>query len=355
MSTASSRAASSPEPVSVVDSAPDLVEALDAPCSMRLRVPATSANLGPGYDCMGLALGLHDEIVVEAAPRAAEAAAEVRVDVDGEGAEALPTDASHLVVTLIERILAARGFRLPDLTVRASNRIPHSRGLGSSAAAIASAVAVADQLLPEGLDADEQLQIGARIEGHPDNYAPALRGGLAVSWREGETFRTARLRPHPRLRTVLAVPAAEQSTTAARGVLPEQIAHAEAADNSARSALLVHALTAEPELLLPATEDRLHQQQRRGAFPASMALVDRLRDAGHAAVISGAGPSVLVLADGDEAAEAARRRIGEAVDVVDPAAAGAEGGRDHEGGLDTWRSLILPISDVGATVEAHRR
>ncbi|GAB3189964.1 homoserine kinase [Nesterenkonia suensis] len=321
------------------DSREDLAEVLEVPRAFRLRVPATSANLGPGYDCMGLALQLHDVIDVVASPRRAAEQPRISVVVEGEGAASLPRDASHLVISLVTRILAERGYRIPDLQVTAQNHIPHSRGLGSSAAAVASAVVVADTLLPDGLSADEQLQIGSRIEGHPDNYVPALRGGVALSWQEGQTFRSTALVPHERLRTVLAVPDVEQSTAEARGVLPETVPHAVAAANSARTGLLVHALTTAPELLLAATEDRLHQEQRRGAFAPSMALVDSLRAAGHAAMISGAGPSVLVLVEGDQAAREAETHV---------AAHARFSG-------DTWRPAILAISPTGATVEEYPR
>ncbi|GAA1142403.1 homoserine kinase [Nesterenkonia lutea] len=343
-----------------------LLDPLSAPVMFHLRVPATSANLGPGYDTMGLALGLYDEITVEASPRRA-AEANIEISVEGEGAATLPRDASHLVVTLVEKILTAKGYSLPDLRVRAQNNIPHSRGLGSSASAVASAVMTADALLPEGLTEDEKLQIGSRIEGHPDNYVPALRGGVAISWQqmpgvlsaggEGDAagasagdaraapapgvFKTARLAPHPLLRTVVAVPNFEQSTQVARDLLPAQVEHALAARNSARAALLVHALTSAPELLLEATEDSLHQEQRRPAFPGSMALVDSLRAAGFPAVISGAGPSVLVLAAGDEQARAAAEHIA------------VLGGPDSRGHVFT--PTILPIAESGATVEAHQR
>lgn len=316
-----------------------LAEVLSDVRSLRLSMPATSANLGPGYDCMGLALSLHDVIDVVAAPRRDPSQPQISVRIDGEGSSRLPRDASHLVVSLVSRILARHGFRLPDLEVSAQNRIPHSRGLGSSAAAVASAVVLADALLPAGLSAEEQLQIGSRIEGHPDNYAPALRGGVAISWQEGDVFCTAPLVPHERLRTVLAIPDFEQSTAEARDVLPDEVPHADAAANSARTGLLVHAMTTAPELLLPATGDRLHQEQRRSAFEPSMVLVDSLRAAGHAAVISGAGPAVLVLADGDVSAQEAHAHIS----------------HHAESAGDTWCPSILRISASGATVEEHQR
>ncbi len=313
-----------------------LLAPLDAERSFRIRVPATSANLGPGYDCMGMALGLYDYLEVRAAPRADPSRTAVDVVVEGEGYADLPRDASHLVVSLVSSILGQRGFHLPDLQLHARNAIPHARGLGSSAAAVASAVAVAGALLPEGLSAEEQLQIGSRIEGHPDNYVPALRGGLAVSWESHGSFHTAPLSVHPQVRAVVAVPDFVQSTRVARGLLPESIPHAEAAQNSGRAALLVHALTTAPDFLFAATEDYLHQQYRRGAFMEAMALVDELRRSGQAAVISGAGPTVLILCPDEESAQTAVRTV-----------------EDYDG--DTFTPSILPISGSGVTVEEYQR
>ncbi|GAA1824324.1 homoserine kinase [Nesterenkonia flava] len=327
------------------ETAEPLLSPLSEPVSFRLRVPATSANLGPGYDSMGLALALYDEVTVDAAPRADQREAAVDVVVSGEGAETLPSDASHLVIAVVERILGAKGYQLPDLRVQAKNVIPHSRGLGSSAAAVACAVLTADQLIPGGLSEDDKLQIGSRLEGHPDNYVPALRGGVAVSWEASgghkvPIFRTAALRVHPGLRTVVAIPNFVQSTQAARDLLPETVAHAEAAKNSSRAGLLVHALTNDLDLLFEATEDSLHQEFRRPAFPASMGLVDALRDTGLAAVISGAGPAVLVLTDSEGTARASQ--------VITAYADTLTGG-------DTFAPRSLPLSTTGATVEAIQR
>lgn len=331
-----------PDAAAGTSAADQLREPLTGPLSFRLSVPATSANLGPGYDTLGLALEWRDEIEVTASPRADPKAPEVDVLVHGEGAAELPTDASHLVVTAVQRILAARGYWLPDLQVRAHNTIPHSRGLGSSAAAIVTAVLTAHQLLPSGLSAEEQLQIGSRIEGHPDNYAPALRGSVAVSWQSADTpeplFRTVPLQPHSELTCVLAVPSFVQSTQAARDLLPASIPHEQAARNSSRAALLVHAITAAPALLLDATEDYLHQEYRRSAFPQSMYLVDQLRAAGYAAVISGAGPAVLVLTEASRAASC--------VQLLETLASPE--------GTDTFAARSLPIARTGATVEVLR-
>lgn len=321
-----------------------LREPLTQPVSFTLTVPATSANLGPGYDAMGLALELRDTVTVHAHPREDPAKPSVSVAIEGEGAADLPSDASHLVVTVMEKIMAAKGYHLPDIDVHATNVIPHSRGLGSSAAAIASAVITADQLIPGGLSDHEKLQIGSRIEGHPDNYVPALRGGVAVSWDSdtdgGEAqYRSAAIAAHAQVRCVVAVPGFVQSTQAAREVLPGSVPHDHAARNSARAALLVHAITHDPALLFEATEDYLHQEYRRQAFPASMHLVDVLRTAGHAAVISGAGPAVLVLTTDSAADEVAA--------VI--TAHCAEAPEDQR-----FIPRNLPIATAGVTVEASQ-
>lgn len=327
----------------VGERAEQLRSPLTAPQSFVLRVPATSANLGPGYDTLGLALELRDQIHVTASPRKDPAEARVEVTVQGEGAKKLPADASHMVIAVVEQILASKGYSLPDLEVAAINRIPHSRGLGSSAAAVATAVTAAEQILPQGLSQDEKLQIGSRIEGHPDNYVPALWGGVAVSWSctdpERAIYRAATLTVHPRVTTVVAIPDFEQSTQVARKVLPPTVPHDQAAKNSARTALLVHALTSDPELLLEATEDFLHQEYRRQSFPASMALMDSLREQGFPAVISGAGPAVLVMTD-STSASAAQNHIAYFA--------------QHRPAGDTFTPHNLPIAAAGVTVEVPR-
>jgi homoserine kinase len=257
------------------------------------RVPATSANLGPGFDALGLALGLHDEL------RAEVARAGVRVAVTGEGVGELPTDGTHLVVRAMDATFDLLGRRPDGLSVTCANRIPQARGLGSSSAAIVGGILLARELVAGGpgrLDRAEVLRLAARLEGHPDNVAPCLLGGFTIAWTEptGQA-RAVSLQPAPRVQPVLFVPDERGLTAAARAALPGSVPHADAALTAGRAALLVHALTADPGLLLPATEDRLHQRYRAAGMPGTAALVDSLRDAGVAAVVSGAGPSVLAL------------------------------------------------------------
>ena len=249
--------------------------------SVRVRVPATSANLGPAYDCMGLALDLWDEVGVEVLDHPG-----VQIDVTGEGADTVPHDESHLVVATLRQGLVELGYPRPDagLHLTAFNAIPQSRGLGSSAAAIVSGLALAWGLACPGvpLDRTELLTMAAAIEGHPDNAAPA---GLAVN---------------PSIIFRVFVPDRHVPTALARQVLPEQVDRADAVQQVLAASLLVTALTTSPEHLLAATQDWLHQPYRRTLMPESAALMDALRDRGVATVISGAGPTVLALGARDQ-------------------------------------------------------
>jgi homoserine kinase len=258
---------------------------------VQVRVPATSANLGPAFDCAGLALRLHDVLEFAVTPSG------LSVEVSGVGAGELPTDESHLVVRAFRAACAELGWSPPGLRLVAENAIPQGRGLGSSAAAVVAGVLGAWALCPdvEGIDGNAVLRLVTALEGHPDNVAACFVGGATLSWTGSDGVVADQLLAHAELRPVVLVPPATLSTETARGLLPAVVPHADAAFNAGRAALLVHALTAEPGLLLAATEDRLHQRQRAAAMPESFELVGRLREAGHAAVISGAGPSVLVL------------------------------------------------------------
>jgi homoserine kinase len=260
--------------------------------SVHVRVPATSANIGPGFDAFGLALARHDFV------EARVAGSDVRVEVAGEGAGELPTDGSHLVARAMAAAFAELGERPPGLRVRCRNAIPQARGLGSSSAAIVAGVLLARALTVEGarrLDDAAVLALASRIEGHPDNVAPCLLGGFTIAYLTGGVGRAVRLTPSPAVTPVVYVPPVRGLTAEARAALPSDVPHSDAAFNAGRAALLVHALTVDPELLLSATEDRLHQNYRAPGMPATSALVSTLREAGVAAVVSGAGPTVLAL------------------------------------------------------------
>ena len=260
---------------------------------VRVRVPATSANLGPAFDSAGLALALYDDVIVRIADSG------LTVDVAGEGSQDLPRDKRHLVVKSLRAAFTALGGQPRGLEVVCANRIPQSRGLGSSSAAIVAAVVAARALVLGGeeiLDDDAALRLATELEGHPDNVAACLRGGLTFAWTSAAGVQVHRVQVHPDVRPVAFVPSTKASTKKVRGLLPETVPHADAAANSARTALLGFAMTSTPSLLLDATQDYLHQSYRASAMPRSAALVAALRADGIPAVISGAGPTVLALA-----------------------------------------------------------
>ena len=261
---------------------------LDAP--VHVRVPATSANLGPGFDSAGLALRLHDDVVVRVAPSG------LGVGVSGEGVDDVARGERHLVVRALRATFDRLGGQPGGLQVRCTNRIPHARGLGSSSAAIVAGIVAACALVADAeLDDQARLELADELEGHPDNVAACLRGGATFAWTEGSRPQVLRMDTHPDLAPVAFVPATRSSTKAARGLLPASVPYADAVLNASRALLLPHALAVDPRLLLAATEDRLHQGYRAPAMPASMALVTELRAAGVPAVVSGAGQTVLAL------------------------------------------------------------
>ncbi|MBO1336202.1 homoserine kinase [Streptomyces sp. VRA16 Mangrove soil] len=275
--------------------------------AVRVRVPATSANLGPGFDSLGLSLGLYDDVVVRVADSG------LNIDIAGEGSETLPRDESHLLVRALRTAFDALGGQPRGLEIVCANRIPHGRGLGSSSAAIVAAVVAARAVTIGGdvkLDDAALLELATEIEGHPDNVAPCLLGGFTIAWMENGAGRAIRLDAADSIVPVVFVPGKPVLTEMARGLLPRSVPHVDAAANAGRAALLVEALTRRPELLLPATEDRLHQEYRAPAMPESAALVERLRADGVPAVISGAGPTVLALVE-DGAADKVARLAGE--------------------------------------------
>jgi len=289
---------------------------LPAGLTASATVAASSANLGPGFDSLGLSLGLYDVVEVEPTD------AGLVVEVTGAGAGEVPTGEDHLVVQAIRAGLAHAGTAQPGLRLRCRNVIPHGRGLGSSASAVVAGVLAARGLLadPELIDDDAALLLADRFEGHPDNVAASLLGSFTLSWVDGVAGRprAVRLAVHADVVPVACVPGTELATSKARAMLPREVPHADAAFNAGRAALLVEALTHRPDLLLPATEDRLHQRQRACAMPQTWDLVVALRAAGHAAVVSGAGPTALVFGTGPAPASAVARIAGPGWDVLTP-------------------------------------
>jgi homoserine kinase len=333
----------------------------------RVRAPATSANLGPGFDALGLALALHDEVEAQVTDGG------LVIEVAGEGGGTAAAGERHLVVRAMRAAFGAIGEQPPGIALHCANAIPHGRGLGSSAAAICSGVLAARALA--GADgtrlSDEAVfQLAVMLEGHPDNVAACLAGGLTIAWmpRPGPTApagagelgadrsgagepgagesgagepggaRLLRIGVPAALRAVACVPAEPLATEAARQALPQTVPHEDAAANAARSALLIAALTGAPNLLFDATEDFLHQPYRAAIMPETASLLGALRRAGAAAVVSGAGPTVLVLSfDGQwpsaEAVDSIARETGIAWHVI-PLHIDQQGAHVQQGGLD---------------------
>lgn len=293
--------------------------------AIHVRVPATSANLGPGFDAFGLALGWYDDVVARVADEG------LVIDVAGEGEE-LPRDEKHLVVRAMRATFDRLGGQPHGLELACANRIPHGRGLGSSAAAIVAGVSLAHALVvgaDDRMSSADVLALAADLEGHPDNVAACLLGGVTVAWSDTGTH-AVRRDCDPSIHPVVFVPNATSSTKRTRRLLPDTVPHADAAFCAGRAALLISALTGNPEALFAATEDRLHQQYRAPAMPKSAELMTRLRAAGLAAVISGAGPTVLVLAR----------------DQVEVAAALAAA-------PPRWLAQELPVDSAGAQILAR--
>jgi len=293
-------------------------------------VPATTANLGPGFDTLGMALTIYDELTVVTRQKAG-----VSVEVHGVGAGEVPTDETNLVAASLIYALDTWGVEIPGLDIVATNRIPHGRGVGSSGAAIVAGVVAAKGLV-EGLvevSDDELLRIATEREGHPDNIAPSLFGGLTIAWMTPDGPRSKKLSVHRGVSLLVAIPGSSQmSTSLARSLQPETVPHEDAIFNLSRAALLIAALLDSPELLMEATEDRLHQNYRASAMPETSALIGALRDKGFAAVVSGAGPSILVLCSDPTQRLAAEALIAQ---------------HDSTG----WQCHALTVDQRGATVE----
>lgn len=311
------------------------------PDGVRVRAPATSANLGPGFDSFGLALGLYDEVAAAPTPGG------LSLEISGEGAGDLPRDERNLIIRALRATVDELGGRQPGLRITCHNSIPHARGLGSSAAAIVTGVLLGEAFAEGTLAPGEALELATALEGHPDNVAACLLGGFTVAWmadtgtgsvatshpttgvtagsaRRNRAAQAVRLDVHPDVSPFVFVPATSLSTELARAALPAQVAHPDAARTAGRAGLLVAALTAHPEYLLAATADWLHQECRLALMPETGELLGRLRRAGVPAVVSGAGPGVLA--------------FGRAMQPVDPGQWTPSG----------WRVVAVPVDATGA-------
>lgn len=295
---------------------------------LTVSVPATSANLGPGFDSLGMALAVYDEYEVETTNSGLE------INIQGEGALTAAKDESNLIFRSLKLVFDAVGEALPGIRLSCKNSIPHGRGLGSSGAAVAGGVMLAAALLSnKNFTGQELLEFATKMEGHPDNVAPALFGGLTIAWVDESGPHHKKLTVHRGISPLVLVAPNEMSTKLARSLQPESVPHTDAVFNVSRSALLVAALTQSPELMMAATEDRLHQNYRASAMPETSKLISDLREKGHPAVVSGAGPSVLVL-EGDP-----QDRL-LAMDFV----------KRH---FPAWQALALAVDFKGASVEGQ--
>jgi len=295
--------------------------------TVKVKIPATTANLGPGFDTLGMALCFYDTYEVEVAESGLE------ITVEGEGVGDIPLDESNLIYKSLALVFDKLGKKVPGLTLRCENNIPHGRGMGSSGAAVAGGVMLAAGLLQDEVEISEQqlLEFATELEGHPDNVAPAMFGGLTIAWVEQDGIpHHKKLTVHRGVSPLVLVPPHQMSTKLARSLQPESVPHTDAVFNVSRSALLVAALTQSPELMLAATEDRLHQSYRASAMPETSGLIEELRADGHPAVVSGAGPSVLVLED-----DPVKRMSAIAL---------------AEKSFPTWRVLALAVDVKGASL-----
>ncbi len=295
---------------------------------LKVTVPATSANLGPGFDSLGMALAHYDEYELETTSSGVE------IQIAGEGAKTAAKDENNLIFRSIQLVFDSVGEKLPGIKLNCRNSIPHGRGMGSSGAAVAGGVMLAAGLLANKNFTEQQLlEFATRLEGHPDNVAPALFGGLTIAWVDESGPHHKKLTVHRGISPLVLVAPNEMSTKLARSLQPESVPHTDAVFNVSRSALLVAALTQSPELMMSATEDRLHQNYRSSAMPETSKLISSLRELGHPAVVSGAGPSVLVL-EGDP-----QNRL-VAMDFVKKY-------------FPAWQALALAVDFKGASLEGQ--
>ena len=296
---------------------------------ITVSVPATSANLGPGFDTLGMALSHYDHYSAEVTGSA------LQIEIRGEGEKDAPRDENNLVFKALKLVFDSFGEKVPGLKISCENNIPHGRGMGSSGAAVAGGVMLAAGLLAPKHQLTEQqlLEFATELEGHPDNVAPALFGGLTIAWVDDNGPHHKKLTVHRGISPLVLVPSNQMSTKLARSLQPDSVPHTDAVFNVSRSALLVAALTQSPELMMAATEDKLHQSYRAAAMPETSELISALRASGHPAVVSGAGPSVLVLEDDP------KKRL-KAMEMVAKK-------------FSTWTPLALAVDFKGASLEGQ--
>ncbi|MCD6083309.1 homoserine kinase [Candidatus Aerophobetes bacterium] len=271
---------------------------------VTVKVPASTTNLGPGFDCLGLALKLYNTVEME---RTEEK--DITIKISGEGEKELPRDELNIILSAIKLVFDKAGEKLCGLRIRQVNQIPIGRGLGSSAAARLAGIMAANELLKANLSEGEILRLAAELEGHPDNVAASLFGGLVIVGREGKDFRWLRLEVPENLKVVVAIPEKRLSTQRARDILPEKISLSDAVFNLSRVAMLVSSLiSGRWQYLAISTQDRLHQPYRSSLVPGMEEVFEAaLKEGARGAFLSGAGSTVAALADENE------KRIGKAM------------------------------------------
>ena len=298
---------------------------------VTIRVPATTSNLGPGFDALGMALNLYNELTLELH----DAPGDPVIDIEGEGAQTLPRTRENMTLRAVNAVLAGRASG--RLALRCVNRIPLARGLGSSAAAVVAGVMAGNLILGKATLTDAQLiEYATTLEGHPDNAAPAILGGLVVCAKSQDTLHTLALKPHEALRAVVCIPDFELPTSKARAVLPHTYLRQDAVDNVARALILSSALEHGHWDRLPlAMEDRFHQPYRATLVKGLKAVIKAANGAGLGACLSGAGPTMLALGPAGPALEKA---------------AAAMRGAFKEAGVES-RTLVLKVSKGAHLVE----
>lgn len=319
-----------------------------------VAVPATTANLGPGFDAFGLALADRSlggtpvaRLLVRSLPRSSAAE---RVTTDGLGAGEVPTGDDNLIWRSLVHFCEHHDVAVPAVALRVVNHIPLERGLGSSSAAIVAGLTLGRALTGVVTGDREVVALASRIEGHPDNVAPAVLGGLVASATgdDGELV-VRRVNPAPALRPVVLVPVTRQATTSARAVLPDHLTRSEATVQAARAGHVLAAMTGAWPASVQLAGDRLHEPARFAAMPATGAVVRALRELGVHAWLSGAGPSVAAVRTGADATE---------LDLA--AVADAHGFAVHELAVDLAGALACPeggcaVSGAGDCVQCPRR
>ncbi len=298
--------------------------------AFKIRVPASTSNLGPGFDVLGLALTLHNETIVDEAER-------LTIEVQGEGKGLFPEDESNLVLIAARRACEAAGYALPPLKIRCNNTIPADRGLGSSSAAIVAGLLLGDHVSGATLGRDKLLELATELEGHPDNVAPAFFGGLQVAVKDGTRVHRVEVNAPSMPQVVVFIPPFKMPTKEARAALPAVVSMESAVFNVGRTALLVAALGAGRfEALDQATRDALHQSPRTSIFAAMPALIESARQAGAlGAWLSGAGSTIAAFVRSVEQAHKVAHALM------------AEGEKQSVGGV----AKILAVDSLGATVE----